>query len=247
MRSKRGDIGSTAQHYASEAFDRYGADAVMLSGETSVGKFPLEAVQTMARIVTRMERDSTGAPLAHMPRTKRGVISYAARDIGERLDAKALIAFTSSGDTVRRLARLHSRLPLLAFVTDIDSIGLETAQGLVCTETFYWDLNDRTRAFTQRVLPSMPGQLRPGMAQAGCYSAVMHYLKTVAEMGVPAAKASGVDTVNRMKAQPTNDDAMGQGTIRPDGRRIQPSYLLEVKTLAACGVHVTPPQAVEEL
>ena len=94
-----------------------GADAVMLSGETSVGEFPLEAVRTMARIVARVEQDSTGAPLAHVPRTKRGVISYAARDISERLDAKALIAFTSSGDTVRRLARLHSPIPLLAFVT----------------------------------------------------------------------------------------------------------------------------------
>ncbi len=94
-----------------------GTDAVMLSGETSVGRFPLEAVRTMARIVARVEQDSTGAPLTHVPRTKRGVISYAARDIGERLEAKALIAFTSSGDTVRRLARLHSRLPLLAFVT----------------------------------------------------------------------------------------------------------------------------------
>ncbi len=94
-----------------------GTDAVMLSGETSVGRFPLEAVRTMARIIARVEQDSTGAPLTHVPRTKRGVISYAARDIGERLEAKALIAFTSSGDTVRRLARLHSRLPLLAFVT----------------------------------------------------------------------------------------------------------------------------------
>lgn len=94
-----------------------GADAVMLSGETSVGRFPLEAVRTMARIVARVEQDSTGAPLTHVPRSKRGVISYAARDIGERLEAKALVAFTSSGDTVRRLARLHSRLPLLAFVT----------------------------------------------------------------------------------------------------------------------------------
>lgn len=93
-----------------------GADAVMLSGETSVGKFPLEAVRTMARIVCAVEENSTDAPpLTHVPRTKRGVISYAARDIGERLDAKALVAFTSSGDTVRRLARLHTPLPLLAF------------------------------------------------------------------------------------------------------------------------------------
>lgn len=93
-----------------------GADAVMLSGETSVGKYPLEAVRTMARIVSAVEQNSTAAPpLTHVPRTKRGVISYAARDIGERLDAKALVAFTQSGDTVKRLARLHTPLPLLAF------------------------------------------------------------------------------------------------------------------------------------
>ena len=95
-----------------------GADAVMLSGETSVGKYPIEAVRTMARIICAVEEGSIEPPpLTHVPRTKRGVISYAARDIGERLDAKALVAFTSSGDTVRRLSRLHSRLPLLAFVT----------------------------------------------------------------------------------------------------------------------------------
>jgi pyruvate kinase len=93
-----------------------GADAVMLSGETSVGKYPLEAVKTMARIVVAVEQNSTAAPpLTHVPRTKRGVISYAARDIGERLDAKALVAFTQSGDTLKRLARLHTPLPLLAF------------------------------------------------------------------------------------------------------------------------------------
>ena len=95
-----------------------GADAVMLSGETSVGKFPIEAVRTMARIICAVEEGTNEPPpLTHVPRTKRGVISYAARDIGERLDAKALVAFTSSGDTVRRLARLHSHLPLMAFVT----------------------------------------------------------------------------------------------------------------------------------
>ena len=93
-----------------------GADAVMLSGETSVGEFPFDAVRTMARIIGVISDDGCSAPpLTHMPRTKRGVISYAARDIGERLEAKALVAFTESGDTVKRLARLHSPLPLLAF------------------------------------------------------------------------------------------------------------------------------------
>ncbi|MQA61105.1 MAG: pyruvate kinase [Actinophytocola sp.] len=99
-----------------------GADAVMLSGETSVGRYPIETVETMSRIVTAVEAESTAVPpLSHVPRTKRGVISYAARDVGERLNAKALVAFTQSGDTVRRLARLHTRLPLLAF-TPLESV-----------------------------------------------------------------------------------------------------------------------------
>ncbi|WP_034277584.1 pyruvate kinase [Haloechinothrix halophila] len=104
-----------------------GADAVMLSGETSVGRYPIETVETMSRIVTAVEAESTAVPpLSHVPRTKRGVISYAARDIGERLNAKALVAFTQSGDTVRRLSRLHTRLPLLAF-TPLESVRSQLA------------------------------------------------------------------------------------------------------------------------
>lgn len=93
-----------------------GADAVMLSGETSVGSYPIEAVQAMGKIVRAVEADSVDVPpLTHAPRTKRGVISDAAREIGERLDVTSLAAFTQSGDTVRRVARLHTRLPILAF------------------------------------------------------------------------------------------------------------------------------------
>ncbi|QPK80356.1 pyruvate kinase [Corynebacterium lizhenjunii] len=92
-----------------------GADAVMLSGETSVGIDPHNVVRTMARIVRSAESGGQVPPLSHVPRTKRGVVSYSARDIAERLNAKAIVAFTSSGDTAKRVARLHSRLPLLAF------------------------------------------------------------------------------------------------------------------------------------
>ncbi|MHA2789304.1 pyruvate kinase [Corynebacterium sp. S7] len=92
-----------------------GADAVMLSGETSVGKDPHNVVRTMARIVRVAEDTGKVPPLNHIPRTKRGVISYSARDIAERLNAKAIVAFTTSGDTARRIARLHSGLPLLVF------------------------------------------------------------------------------------------------------------------------------------
>ncbi len=115
-----------------------GADAVMLSGETSVGAFPIEAVATMDKIAIAVEGGSREVPpLDHLPRTKRGVISYAARDIGERLDVKALVAFTQSGDTVRRLARLHSRLPLLAF-TPIQEVRSQLTLSWG-TETFIVD------------------------------------------------------------------------------------------------------------
>uniref|UniRef100_UPI003734DDD1 pyruvate kinase n=1 Tax=Corynebacterium sp. TaxID=1720 RepID=UPI003734DDD1 len=95
-----------------------GADAVMLSGEVSVGKFPHTTVRTMARIVQAAETGGLVPPLTHLPRTKRGVISYSARDIAERLNARALVAFTTSGDTAKRVARLHSHLPLLVFTPD---------------------------------------------------------------------------------------------------------------------------------
>jgi len=121
---------------------------------------------------------------------------------------------------------------LLMFIADVHALGLETAQGLVMTESFYWDLNDRTRAFSQRVRPRLLNGQMPNMVTAGNYSAVLHYLKAVADMGPARAKASGVETVNRMKAMPTEDEAFGTGSIRPDGRRIIPSYLFEVKSPA---------------
>ncbi|WKD59035.1 pyruvate kinase [Corynebacterium caspium] len=92
-----------------------GADAVMLSGETSVGVDPLNVVDVMSRIVREAESGAQVPKLTHVPRTKRGVMCYSGRDIAERLNTKALVAFTTSGDTARRLARLHSHLPLLVF------------------------------------------------------------------------------------------------------------------------------------
>lgn len=131
-----------------------GADAVMLSGETSVGRYPIETVQTMGRIVEAVENESTAVPpLTHVPRTKRGVLSYAARDIGERLTAKALVAFTQSGDTVRRLARLHTPLPLLAF-TDGQHVRSQLAMTWG-TETFLVDKVDSTDAMVRQVDASM--------------------------------------------------------------------------------------------
>ncbi len=140
-----------------------GADAVMLSGETSVGRYPIESVRTMGRIVEAVESESVVVPpLTHVPRTKRGVLSYAARDIGERLNAKALVAFTQSGDTVRRLARLHTHLPLLAFTPEPDVRSqLALTWG---TETFLVPRVDSTDQMVRQVDISMLsiGRYQPG-------------------------------------------------------------------------------------
>ncbi len=117
---------------------------------------------------------------------------------------------------------------LLVFISDIHSLGLEVAQGLACTESFYWDLNDRTRAFSARIRKRVP-ERRLGMAQAGTYSSVLHYLKAAEAMGIAEAKKDGALTTARLKAMPADDDVFGPGIIRPDGRKLHPSYLFQVK------------------
>jgi branched-chain amino acid transport system substrate-binding protein len=116
---------------------------------------------------------------------------------------------------------------LIAYSTDVHAIGLEVAQGLRLSETYYWDLNDHTRSFQNRIKDKVT--LWPNMSQAGNYSCTLHYLKAVTEMGPTAAKASGAYTVARMKAKPTDDDCFGPGKIREDGRKLHPVYLFEVK------------------
>jgi branched-chain amino acid transport system substrate-binding protein len=118
--------------------------------------------------------------------------------------------------------------PLAMFLNNVRSLGLDTAQGLRVTASFYWDLNDRTRAFTRRVVPSTPNNW-PNHAHASAYGATLHYLKVAAEMGAAAAKQSGAATVARMKQTPTDDDAFGKASIREDGRGLFPAYLFEVK------------------
>jgi branched-chain amino acid transport system substrate-binding protein len=125
------------------------------------------------------------------------------------------------------LTRKMKVAALLMFLNDVHGLGLEAAQGLFLTESFYWDLNDRTRAFTKRFQQLMPG-VCPNMTNAGCYSGALHYLKAVKALGLPAAK-DGAAVVARMKATPAEDDAYGTTTIRQDGMALTPSYLFEVK------------------
>jgi branched-chain amino acid transport system substrate-binding protein len=115
---------------------------------------------------------------------------------------------------------------LLVFITDVQALGLKTAQGLVLTETFYWDMNDATRAWTKRWQAERPGKF-PAMTVAGVYAATMHYLKAVAAL---KSATDGKAVVAKMKDMPTDDPLFGKGYIRADGRKIHPAYLFEVKT-----------------
>ena len=140
-----------------------GSDAVMLSGETSVGRHPIKTVRTMAQIVEAVEAGPADVPpLNHVPRTKRGVLSYAARDIGERLSARALVAFSQSGDTVRRLSRLHTRLPLLAFTPE-PAVRSQLAMTWG-VETFLVDKVESTDAMVRQVDNAILsiGRFKPG-------------------------------------------------------------------------------------
>src|SRR5438477_496979 len=113
--------------------------------------------------------------------------------------------------------------PLLAFITDIDSVGLETAQGLLLSEAFYWDLNDETRAFSKRFMERI--KRPPTTAQAGVYSSVGHYLKAVKAAGTTDAAA----VIKVMKETPINDMFAKNGKIRGDGRMVHEMYLFDVK------------------
>lgn len=122
--------------------------------------------------------------------------------------------------------------PLLMFIQNPHALGPQICGGLQTTETFYWDLNDRTRAFTKRLLAITKQNNYPNQAHASSYGSVIHYLKAVAALGGAAAKKSGRATIGKMKALPTDDDAFGPGGVRADGRGVFPAYLFEVKSAA---------------
>jgi branched-chain amino acid transport system substrate-binding protein len=146
--------------------------------------------------------------------------------------AKVIGLANAGGDTINAIKQAaefglmkggQKLSPLLAFVTDIDSVGLETAQGLLLTEAFYWDLNDETRAFSKRFMERV--KRVPTAAQAGVYSSVTHYLKAVKAAGTTDAAA----VIKVMKETPINDMFAKNGKIREDGRMVHDMYLFEVK------------------
>jgi branched-chain amino acid transport system substrate-binding protein len=115
---------------------------------------------------------------------------------------------------------------MLLFITDVNALGLNVAQGLSFTESFYWDMNDQTRAFSKRFMERFKKN-PPTMVQAGVYSSLIHYFKALDALG--GNPHDGRAVVAKMKEMPTDDPLFGKGSIRADGRKIHPAYLFEVK------------------
>jgi branched-chain amino acid transport system substrate-binding protein len=188
-----------------------------------------------------LERDTTAVVLANGGRVL-GSVSHPLnnQDFSSYLlqaqasKAKIIGLANAGGDTINAIkqgaefgivAGGQHFAGLLVFISDVQALGLKTAQGLVLTETFYWDMNDATRAWTKRWQVERPGKF-PTMNQAGVYSAITHYLKAVAAL---KSATDGKAVVAKMKEMPTDDPLFGKGYVRADGRKIHPAYLFEVK------------------
>jgi branched-chain amino acid transport system substrate-binding protein len=149
--------------------------------------------------------------------------------------AKVIGLANAGGDTINSIKQAaefgitsggQSLAGLLVFASDVAALGLQTAQGLALTETWYWDLNDANRAWTKRWQAERPGKW-PTMVHAGVYAGVLHYLKAVEAL---KADGDGKAVVAKMKELPTDDPLFGKGVVRADGRKIHPAYLFEVKS-----------------
>jgi branched-chain amino acid transport system substrate-binding protein len=189
-----------------------------------------------------LERDATAVVLANggkvlgsvsHPLNNQDFSSFLLQAQGSK--AKIIGLANAGGDTINSIkqgaefgitAGGQHFAALLFYIGDVNALGLKVAQGLVLTETFYWDMNDGTRAWSKRWQAARPDKF-PNMNQAGVYAAVLHYLKAVAAL---KADDDGKAVVAKMKDIPTDDPLFGKGYIRADGRKIHPAYLFQVKT-----------------
>ncbi len=196
----------TADYAFGQALERDTAQVVKDSGGTVVGsvKAPLNTQDFSSFL---LQAQSSGAKIVGL--------ANAGGDTINSIKQAAEFGIVQGGQNLAGL---------LIFISDIHSLGLKTAQGLIFTSPFYWDLNDQTRAWSDRFMKAT-GR-RPTMGQAGVYSGVLHYLKAVEAL--KSAK-DGKAVVAKMKETPTDDPLFGKGEIRADGRKIHDMYLFEVK------------------
>ena len=202
-----------ADYAFGQALERDATTFIEKAGGTVLGSVRYPFPQTTDFSSYLLQAQQSGARVL--------ALANAGQDTTNAIKQAADFGLTKGGMTIAAM---------LMFIPDVHGLGLKAAQGLTLTETFYWNMNDRTHAFYRRVASRMPEDWRPDMEHAGSYAAPLHYLKAAADMGPAEAKKSGAAAVARMKAMPTDDDAFGSGRIREDGRKLHPAYLFQVKS-----------------
>ena len=178
-----------------------------------------------------------GGQVLGQARHPLGTADYSSYLLQAQSSGADVIAFANAGDdlsnSIKQAAEFGmSKLRLAGLilnVTNMPALGLDATQGVNLVTGFYWDMNDDTRAFARRFMERHPRKNAPNDMQAGVYAAVTHYLKAVQKAG---GAADGKAVVDAMKAMPTEDPLFGQGSIREDGRKLHPMYLLTTKTPA---------------
>ncbi len=197
--------------------------------------------QQLARYAARFATDQGGKVLGSIAYPFPGTTDFSSFLLQAKASGAKVLGLAMVGaDLINCIKQarefgLHGAMRLAAldmFISDVHGLGLDAGQGLILCSPFYWDLNERTRAFTRRLLRDQNPPTYPGMGHAGCYAGTLHYLKAVAAVGAAKAKADGKAVVEQMKAKPTDDDAFGPASIRQDGRYMGPAYLFRVKSPA---------------
>ncbi|WP_336728904.1 ABC transporter substrate-binding protein [Achromobacter ruhlandii] len=222
------DTWSLANTTARATVDRGGKSWYFLTADYAFG----HTLQASATEVVKA-RGGTVLGAARHPLGTSDFASYLLQAQASRAQVVGLA--NAGGDTVNAIKAAREfgltqggqkMAGLLLYINDIHAIGLDAAAGLMLTEAFYWDMNDQTRAWSQRYYDKL--KKMPNMSQAGTYSSVMHYLKAVQAAGTDAPDA----VMKQMKAMPINDFFATNGRIREDGRMVHDMYLFEVKAPA---------------
>ena len=196
--------------------------------------------QQLQRDTTGFVEQAGGKVLGASPYPFPGTTDFSSFLVSAQASGAKVLGLANAGtDTVNSikqaaefgLTRKMNIAALLMYISDVHGLGLEAAQGLYMTESFYWDLDDMTRAFAKRWQSGYPS-VKPNMDTAGVYAGSLHYLKACKAVGAAEAHRSGAAVVAAMKKMPTDDEAFGKNTIREDGLALLPAYLFQVKTPA---------------
>ena len=183
--------------------------------------------------VTKEGGKVVGASLYPFP----GTTDFSSFLVSAQSSGADVLGLANAGaDTINSIKQAHefgltSQMKvaaLLMYIQDVHGLGLEAAQGLFLTESFYWDMNDRTRAFTKRWQTVEPGVV-PNMTNVGNYAGALHFLKAVKALGGADKASDGAAVIAQMKAMPIQDDVYGTAKIREDGMALIPSFLFQVK------------------